>query len=927
MDVWQQPLARAREIGLAEPLSEHVALLAEMLEQAVRAHAGRDVAELIDALNRCCWRAEDEGPHRYDEVQEQLRGLDRTRIAWLLRAYTAFFHLVNEAEKQEIVRINRQRASRNPQAPRPESITEAIARLKEQGFTLGEVTELLGRLDIQPTLTAHPTEARRRTVLHKQRHVTELLAALQRPDATPDERADALDDLRRQIALLLATEEVRAEQPTVEVEVKQGLYFMRDAIWRSVPDIHRDVERALQRYYGDAVDAPAFVRYRSWIGGDRDGNPNVTAAVTRWTLATQRRTALELYLEELHALRRELSLSERQVPVPRELHRSNEADLRALRLDGAVRARFRHQPYRLKIACMMAKLERALNAVEQGPGARGSDAYGSAGFLDDLTLVRRCLEASGFGDVARGGRLGRLLSLVRTFGFHLAALDIREHSAVHEDAVAALLRAAGVHEDYAALSEREKQELLGTELANPRPLLPRGVEVPAEAAGTLETLEVVRDAVAVEPDAVGGYVVSMTHGVSDLLEVMLLAKEVGLWRREDARVSCPMDLIPLFETIEDLGAVEERLESILTDPVYREQLAARGRFQEVMIGYSDSNKDGGYWMANWVLHQAQDGIARVCARHGVDLRLFHGRGGTVERGGGRAHRAILAVPPNVHNGRIRFTEQGEVISFRYASAALAKRHLEQVVNAVMDATARRQRADDAAAPAHIDLMEPIARRAMEAYRGLIDGEAFWHWYTRVTPIRQISRLPIASRPVSRKASEVDFEGLRAIPWVFAWTQTRYTVPGWFGVGAALREPMRDPAQVEVLRGWYRDWPFFRALIDNAQREMVRARLKIAQRYAALAADGEDDFHPVIAADFESAREAILAITGNAELLGHNPVIQGTIRFRNPYTDVLNLLQIELMRRYDASAPDEREALRQALFLSINGIAAAMQSTG
>jgi phosphoenolpyruvate carboxylase len=389
--------------------------------------------------------------------------------------------------------------------------------------------------------------------------------------------------------------------------------------------------------------------------------------------------------------------------------------------------------------------------------------------------------------------------------------------------------------------------------------------------------------------------------------------------------------VPLFETVEDLEAAGERMAALFAHPAYRRHLEDRGRFQEIMLGYSDSNKDGGYWMANWALHRAQGELGRVCREHGVDFRRFHGRGGTVGRGGGRAGQAILAMPPVVHDGRIRFTEQGEVISFRYSLEAIARRHLEQIVSAMLLATAG---ATEAAAEAEGEdaarLMSAIAERSQRAYRELIDDPAFWRWYTAATPIEQISNLPIASRPVSRGSTdEVDFDGLRAIPWGFAWTQTRYLVPGWYGIGKALSEVMEaEPGAEQELARLYREWPFLTAVVNNAQREMARARLEIAERYAALA--GEGDFHARIAEDFRRAREAILAITGQEELLSNNEVIRKSIALRNPYTDVLNLLQIELLRRYraaDEGDEEGRRGLREALYLSINGIAAAMQSTG
>ncbi|CAM3372975.1 phosphoenolpyruvate carboxylase [Rhodothermus bifroesti] len=917
--------------GISRPLSEQVNLLGSLLGQVIQEEAGAEMLELVETLRQLCKQAAQENrPELREQAFARIHSATNDAILWLLRAYTAFFHLVNQAEQQEIIRINRLRARQSTaEHPRPESIDEAVLMLKQQGRTLDEVLALLEKLDIQPTLTAHPTEARRRSILYKQQHIAHLLAQQRRCELTPEEEAALLVELRNEIALLLATAEVREERPTVHDEVEQGLYFVQSTIWEAVPRIYEDVRRALRRYYGADVDFRPFLRYRSWIGSDRDGNPYVTPEITRWTALTQRRLVLQRYLEELRQLRRRLSLSDRYVAPPEALRRSLARDAQEVELPPQVLRQFRHESFRLKISYMMGRLHNLLTALDRPESP--PPAYNAEAFIEDLRLLQRCLETCGFAHIARHGQLTRLLVLAQTFGFHLLTLDVRQHSSVHEEAVAELLRLAGVADDYRALPESRRQELLAAELSNPRPLLPPAAPLSEHTRQVLDTFAVIRDLVALDPRSVGSYIVSMTHTVSDLLEPMLLAKEVGLWHYERDRARCPIDFVPLFETIDDLEAAAARLEAILTHPIYRMQVAARGGFQEIMLGYSDSTKDGGYWMANWALHQAQEQLAEVCRRHGVDFRLFHGRGGTVGRGGGRANQAILAMPAVVHNGRIRFTEQGEVISFRYALPEIAHRHLEQIVNAMLRACGLPTTPpdDDTDVAQRRQIMETLAIRSMQAYRQLIEAPGFWDWYTRITPIEQISRLPIASRPVSRRsAREVDFENLRAIPWVFAWTQVRYLIPGWFGIGQALHELLSaSPPVAETLRTWYRSWPFFRTVLQNAQREMVRARLEIAAYYDRLLGDGPTPFHHQIEEDFQRARQAILRLTDQEELLDHDPIIRKSVMLRNPYTDVLNLLQVELMLRYRQAPESDREPLRRALFLSINGLAAAMQSTG
>ncbi|MEM9084230.1 MAG: phosphoenolpyruvate carboxylase, partial [Planctomycetota bacterium] len=543
----------------------------------------------------------------------------------------------------------------------------------------------------------------------------------------------------------------------------------------------------------------------------------------------------------------------------------------------------------------------------------------------NLRVMGRALEEIGMAEAARG-RLADLVVRAETFGLHLASLDIRQHSNVHGSTVAELFRTAGVASDYLMLDETERNALLTNELCNPRPLVGEQGALSEMTERTLEVFRVVRCALDRDPKAVGTVIISMTHSVSHVLEVLVLLKEVGLWRRlPDGTVDSLIDVAPLFETVDDLKRSEPLLSAMLSHEVYAKHVARRGHMQEIMLGYSDSNKDGGYLISNAQLHDAQGDLAEVANRHRVSLRLFHGRGGSVGRGGGRANRAILAAPASSRNGRIRFTEQGEVITFRYALPAIAHRHLEQIVSAVLLATAtagdpQEDRVEDLA------LLRRLADLSMAAYRRLIDDPEFWDWYLGISAIPHIARLPIASRPVSRKSGDMDFDGLRAIPWVFAWTQMRYNAPGWFGLGASLKAAIEE-GRLEQLRDMYQGWTVFRMIVNNAQQEMARARLVIAERYAKRHG-GSGGMHDHIAREFESAREAVLAITTQENLLDNNPTIRDSIHDRNPRTDVLNLLQLELLKRYEAAASeDERGAIGGPLQLSINGIAAAMQSTG
>ena len=642
--------------------------------------------ELVETFRKKCKKASFENDDTLrTEVASQISDLELDTIVTLLKAYTDFFHLVNQAEQQEIIRINRQRAiDSTPDSPRKESIGEAIHTLKQQGLNLEEVLSLIQHVDIQPTLTAHPTEARRRSVMYKQKRISTLLSHLRQRLLTPLELEEAHNEIRRQIELLSVTDEVRVERLTVQEEVDNGLFFIRNTIWETIPRIYDDISHALQTYYNASTDLPTLLQFRSWIGSDRDGNPFVTPEVTLHTALMHRRAALHLFLEDLTNLRRELSMSQRKATIPLQLIDSISEDAGELTLTEYRSHQYIHEPYRKKVSYMIQRLESLLQDAQSETTLFHSKepTYNTRKFIKDLELIRDCLIDSGFANVARQGLLHTILTRAKAFGFHMAAHDIRQHSRIHEAAVNNLLELAGVHPSYKDLQEDDKIELLTNELKNPRPLQPYRAILPDSTRKVLDTFEAIRLMIQLEPESIGSYIISMTHSVSDLLEVMLLAKEVGLWFHKDNKVQCDIDFVPLFETIEDLEKAAGLMRRLFSDPLYQLHLEARSNFQEIMLGYSDSNKDGGFWMANWALHKGQASLGEVCREFGVDFRLFHGRGGTVGRGGGRANQAIFAMPAACHNGRIRFTEQGEVISFRYASPDIAHRHLEQIVHAV-----------------------------------------------------------------------------------------------------------------------------------------------------------------------------------------------------------------------------------------------------
>ena len=937
-------LAATRAAGLSEPHGQRVALVERLVGRAAAERYGPEAAALLgDVLARV--RAG--GSDAFDGVAETLAGTPTDRLLAVVRTLTAGFHLVNKAEQLEIVRVNRERSvAATPHAPRAESIAQAILTLRDAGLSADDALALIARIDIQPTLTAHPTEARRRTILLHQQAAARGLDALTSGALTPDEAAETQADVENRLRLLLATDEVRPSAVTVRDEVRHGLFFVATTIWETVPRIHADLRRAVRAAYDDAAAerlpaAAGVLRLRSWIGGDRDGNPNVTPETTAWAFGAHRDDALRLHRRACDALRLVLSVSDQQAALPPELMASVEAGRTAAPLDERRWRQNAHEPVRLKLMQMTARIDALLGEAPASEPAYTADAYRA-----DLDLIAHSLTAAGLGALAETGGLADLRVQAHAFGFHLAALDVRQHSRVHEAAVADLLARAGVTDGYAALGEPERLAVLEAELASLRPLVRPGAALGLDAEAALGAYRAARDAHAAEPEALGAFVVSMTDAVSDLLEVLLLAREAGLWTLSpDGTVRSPVDAVPLFETISDLDAAPGILRALFASPAYRRHLAARGGFQEVMLGYSDSNKDGGYWAANAALHTAQRAIAVVCREAGVRLRLFHGRGGTVGRGGGRAGQAILGMPPEAQSGGIRFTEQGETISFRYALPGIAHRHLEQIVHAqIVALRSGFTRADaergavEATRHSEADaLLQAVADRSMAAYRDLVDAPGFWAWFRLATPIDAIAGLSIASRPVSRPAAPGEapsLDRLRAIPWGFAWTQPRMTVPGWFGAGTALASAFSD-GHLDALRAAYDASPFLRAVAENAMREMARARLDIARRYAAraeaLGADGA--LFERIEAEFGRTERALLRLARRDTLLPAGAPVAATIRYRNPPTDVLNLVQIELMTRAhadpDTAAGDgaAHEAVRGALLATLNALAAAMQSTG
>ena len=765
-------------------------------------------------------------------LDQSLEEFDLGRIRSMLKRLGTGFHLRNKAEQVHIVRVNRARAqAATRENPRPESLAEAVGILHRRGAVFSEVLSTIERLDIQPTLTAHPTESRRRTIIQKQARIGELLAAIDSDEVGEMARERAASGVRRALALTLATDEIRASRPEVVDEVRNGIHHLAGVIWDAVPFLHRDLLDAIELHYGERpAELPAFLRYRSWIGGDRDGNPNVTGKVTEETLGSMRTAAIERHLAAIASLHQDLSISDQRVDIPVDLRAAIDRDAGQYGETTEDAEYLAHEPFRRRLRQIERRLQRAKDDR--------ASAYRANQLLEDLRLLHTSLHESGLGEVADTGPLAEALIQVRTFGFHLAGLDLRQHSRVHESAVADLLRRAGVSDDYAALDEAAKLEILRVELQTGRPLLGPGAESAPATQELLETLRVVKHAIECEPDSIGAYIVSMAHVASDLLEVLMLLREVGLWRIVEGRVECPIDVSPLFETVDDLEHAREVLVGLFADPLYARHLESRDRFQEIMLGYSDSNKDGGYWAANWRLQVAQDELARACIDAGVELPLLP-RAGWNGRAGRRSGPPGDHVEPARQSERphsIHRAGRGHLLPLRDASA----RESPSRTDRECDDARLRERGTTwiPRIPTMRALTTPPAASWTSSRRppatptvDLIDEPAFWPTFVDRSPVRFIGELPIASRPVSRSGGDLTFESLRAIPWVFAWTQMRCNAPGWYGIGTAFEEVVLDhPDRLAASRTAYQAGGYFRAFIDNAQQEMARARLSVGRWY-------------------------------------------------------------------------------------------------
>jgi len=908
------------------PLREDIRLLGRVLGDTVRDQQGEAAFDLIERIRQTSVRfRRDEDHTARVELERILDALSREQTIQVVRAFSYFSHLANIAEDQHHIRRSRAHLVAGS-APREGSLAYALAHALESAHTPAQLAAFFDTALISPVLTAHPTEVQRKSILNCQTDIARLLDARDRMTLTPDERADSLDALRRAVLTLWQTRMLRPARLSVTDEVANGLSYFDTTFLRELPRLYASLEDELagRDAAPGAPELPAFLRVGSWIGGDRDGNPFVTAEVLERALAMQAGAALGFYLDELHALGARLSLALGLVSA-------SDALLALADRSPDHSPHRRDEPYRRAITGIYARLaatHQALLGTEppRHPVA-AAEPYGRADELAaDLDIIHRSLVANGSAPLARG-RLRLLRRAVRVFGFHLAPIDLRQNSDVHERVVAELLAVARPGSDYRALGEAARVELLLAELATPRPLASPHVRYSDESESELAIFRAARAAHRhYGAAAIPNCIISKTDDVSDLLELALLLKEAGLLRPHEQALD--VNIIPLFETIEDLANAPAVMDRLFALPAYMRLLASRERTQEVMLGYSDSNKDGGFLTSGWALYKAEIGLVDVFARHGVRLRLFHGRGGSVGRGGGPSYQAILAQPGGAVQGQIRLTEQGEVIAAKYGNPEVGRRNLEVLVAATLEASLLAERA---AAPRaeFLDTMQCLSDAAFHAYRGLVyETDGFERYFWESTVISEIAELNIGSRPASRKKG-TRIEDLRAIPWVFSWSQCRLMLPGWYGFGAAVQAWLAaHPADgLARLQAMHREWSFFATLLSNMDMVLAKTDLAIASRYAKLVKDEalREAIFDRIRDEWHATVDALLAITGQRELLDGNPLLKRSIRNRFPYLDPLNHVQVELLHRHRDGHDDER--IRLGIHISINGIAAGLRNSG
>jgi phosphoenolpyruvate carboxylase len=907
------------------PLREDVRLLGRLLGDTLLEQEGKETFQLIENVRRAAVRFRKTQDVRDGERLEQmLEALSPGETLAVVRAFSYFSQLTNIAE--DLHHNRRHRAHLMAfSPPKDGSLSLALDRLENKPVDKASLQSFLDSAIVSPVLTAHPTEVQRKSILDCHLIISSLLSDRDRVKMTPDELAENEVALRRFILILWQTRMLRPSKLTVHDEINNGLEYYRYTFLTEIPKIYANLEKQLEARFDKDIKVPPLLRIGSWIGGDRDGNPFVTHEVMLDAVQQQSALAFEYYLNETSVLGRRLSLTDRLADISDALRKLSAAspDNDPARAD---------EPYRRALNLIYSRLSATARQLGHKithlpPLGTDNKPYAtSQDFIADLDVLIDSLFKHGAVYLARG-RLANLRRSAEIFGFHLAPLDMRQHSAVHEQTVSELFSLSGSETDYKNLGESDRCKVLVAALQTSKPLLANFDQYSEVAQSELSIMHTAAEIHRrFGRAALTNHIISKTDAVSDMLELLLMLQQVRLMEGSDI---LHINIIPLFETIEDLRGCGIIMDKLFAIPLYRKLLISRGNTQEVMLGYSDSNKDGGYITANWELYKAEVELVKVFEKHGVELRLFHGRGGTVGRGGGPSYDAILAQPPGSVNGQIRITEQGEVISSKYSNPEIGRRNLETLIAATMEATLLHHHGADSTMPEYHRIMEALSLDAFSAYRKLVyETPGFNDYFFSATPIREIAELNIGSRPSSRKASN-RIEDLRAIPWVFSWGLTRTLLPGWFGFGSAVNRfiEREGKAGIVQLQEMYKNWAFFRGLMSNMDMVLSKTDLGIASRYAELVEDEalRDSIFGVIEKEWEATVKMLFAVTGNTTLLQDNPAFARSLLTRTPYIDPLNHLQVGLLERHRAG--DEDEQVKRGIHISINGIATGLRNSG
>jgi phosphoenolpyruvate carboxylase len=944
----------------SKPLRDDIRMLGFLLGDTVRRLEGEHVLSKIEDFRRIC-----KSMHQLklggdilalnqlkDELSTLISSLDMETGNKIIKAFLCYFDLINIAEQNHRLRRRALIEWDSPDSIQPDSLNDLFSRFKERGIDERSLLDTLQNLDIEVVFTAHPTEITRRTILLKQLEMAEYLHDRDHPPLTNEDRKRVDEGLKTVVESLWLSDHIIYFKPTVMDEVRYGLYLFETVVIDAILSVHSSIDekrlelegKTTATEYDTINENITYTTFGSWIGGDRDGNPYVTPSVTVDALSYQRRVIIKRYLKELESLFNKLSHSSNVVPPTAALVESLAQDAEQFPdIQTRFAPRYGFEPYRLKLLFIREKLERTLRGEEGGYAARQQ-------LLSDIYVMKKSLCESGSALATHS--LDRFISMVKVFGFHLAKLDVRQHSERHTAALDDVTKKLGIiGGGYAGLNEAQRVSWLAGEIVSKRPLFPQELRFDEQTNQTIETFRTMAMLQDLHGDvALDTYIVSMTKSVSDLFSILLFAKEAGFLDSENYP-NRTINVVPLFETIGDLRDAPRLMEELLAQPAYAEYIARRGNLQEIMIGYSDSGKDGGIVTSNWELYKAQKKLVELADSKGVRLRLFHGRGGTIGRGGGPTHRAILAQPPGTVSGRIKITEQGEVISSKYSLHGIAVRNFERLASAVIESsiTESDKREEGIDEPEWLEVMEEISASSFEAYRNLVFNEPdFLTFFQQATPINEIARLRLGSRPTRRTKGSTSIADLRAIPWVFAWTQSRFLLPGWFGFGAAIQEQITRHGEQRIgfLSKLYRDWPFFAGLVNKVETALAISDMQIASYYAEnLVQDQKilDNILTKIRREHTLTQEAILKITGQKMLLERTEYLRRSIELRNPYVDPLSYLQVRFIKELrqkvqsDLATAEEPEArpglsatldpLLDTVLMAINGVAEGLQSTG